>query len=246
MNFIDKFSPNFNKRKRNNKSIKFIVIHYTGMQSERESIKKLCHPSSGVSCHYLINLSGKIFRLVNEKNISWHAGKSKWQKYKNLNSNSLGIELVNKGHRWGYNNFKKKQIRNLIKLCNYLKKKYKIKKQNILGHSDIAPLRKSDPGEKFPWCILAKKQLGIWHDLKLNVLQKMRKVKIDKQKHKRIFINNIRKIGYFVKPSIEKKQFRKIIKAFQRHFRSEMVNGILDLECLKISINLGKKASKKA
>ena len=138
-------SPNFNKRKRSKKSINLIIIHYTGMQSGRESIRRLCNPKSKVSSHYVIFQSGKIYRLVQDDRVAWHAGKSCWGKYKNLNKNSIGIEIVNKGHEFGYTNFKKKQIINLIKICKNLIKKYKIKKQNIVGHSDIAPLRKLDP-----------------------------------------------------------------------------------------------------
>ena len=162
------FSPNFNKIKRPENLIKFIVIHYTGMQSERESLKRLCNPLSKVSCHYLINKKGKIYRLVNEKNIAWHAGKSKWGKHNGLNKNSIGIELVNKGHKLGYEKFNNMQILQLTNLCIFLKRKYKIKPKNILGHSDIAPLRKIDPGEKFPWAKLAYKNIGIWHDLEKN------------------------------------------------------------------------------
>ena len=102
------YSPNFNSKKRSKNSIKLVVIHYTGMQSERESIKKLCNPSSKVSSHYLINLKGKIFRLVKDNYVAWHAGKSCWGRHKNLNENSIGIELVNRGHQFGYTSFKKK------------------------------------------------------------------------------------------------------------------------------------------
>ena len=153
------YSPNFSKKIRLVNSIKLIVIHYTGMQSERESIKRLCNPNSKVSCHYLVSQNGKIFKLVKEKNTAWHAGKSCWGKYINLNKNSIGIELVNKGHQFGYADFKTKQILALVKLCKKLIKRYKIKKENIVGHSDIAPLRKKDPGEKFPWESLSKKKL---------------------------------------------------------------------------------------
>jgi len=144
---IDSFySPNFDKKKRSKNSIEIIIIHYTGMQSERESIKRFCDPKSKVSCHYLINRNGKIYRLVLDNQIAWHAGKSCWGKDKNLNKNSIGIELVNKGHQFGYTNFRKKQLSSLIKICKSLIIKYKIKKSNIVGHSDIAPLRKIDPG----------------------------------------------------------------------------------------------------
>ena len=145
------FSPNFLKNSRLKKSIKFVIIHYTGMQSEIESISRLKNPRAKVSCHYLINRKGTIIQMVKEKNIAWHAGKSKWKNLSNLNPCSLGIELVNKGHTFGYQNFSKKQIKSLISLCKNLKKKYAIPKENFLGHSDIAPLRKTDPGEKFPW-----------------------------------------------------------------------------------------------
>ena len=139
-------SPNFNRKKRSKSSIKAIVIHYTGMQSERESLLRLCNPRSKVSSHFLISQNGRVYRLVQDSQIAWHAGKSCWGKYKNLNKNSIGIELVNKGHRFGYTNFKKKQLLSLIKICKTLIKKYKIKKRNIVGHSDIAPSRKIDPG----------------------------------------------------------------------------------------------------
>ena len=144
-------SLNYDLKRRSSKSITAIIIHYTGMQSERESLKRLISSKSRVSCHYLIGRSGSVFRLVNDQNIAWHAGKSMWGKYKNLNKNSIGIELVNKGHKFGYQSFTRIQINNLIKLCKNLKRKYKIKNKFILGHSDIAPLRKIDPGEKFPW-----------------------------------------------------------------------------------------------
>ena len=129
MKIIEVFSPNYDRRKREANSIQIIVFHYTGMQSERESIKKLCNPSSKVSSHYLINRSGKIFSLVQDRHVAWHAGKSCWGRYKNLNESSIGIELVNKGHQFGYTSFKKKQITILVNLCKKLIKKYKIKKK---------------------------------------------------------------------------------------------------------------------
>ena len=154
-------SPNHSAKSRIKNNIKFIVIHYTGMQSERVCIRRLTSKSSEVSTHYLINRKGSITRLVDEKKTAWHAGKSKWKNSINLNNQSIGIELVNKGHQFGYEKFSKKQITNLILLCKRLVKKYKIKKQNIVGHSDIAPLRKKDPGEKFPWFLLAKKKIRV-------------------------------------------------------------------------------------
>ena len=234
------YSPNFDRKKRLANSIKIIVIHYTGMQSERESIIKLCNRKSKVSSHFLINQNGKVYRMVQDNKIAWHAGKSCWKNYKNLNKNSIGIELVNKGHQFGYTNFTKKQILSLVKICKILIKRYKIKKNNIIGHSDIAPLRKVDPGEKFPWEHLAKKKIGIWHDYKPKFLKQFRKNKIFKKHDKTKFFKNLNTIGYCI--FVKKKFFlTKTVKAFQRHYRKELINGLLDEECLIIAQNLRKK-----
>ena len=233
------YSPNFDQKKRSSKSIKLLVIHYTGMQSERESIMRLCNPKYKVSSHFVINQNGKIYRLVQDDQTAWHAGKSCWGKYKNLNKNSIGIELVNKGHEFDYTNFKKKQLSSLIKICKILIKKYKIKKKNIVGHSDISPLRKIDPGEKFPWKELADKKIGIWHNCKTKDLIKFRQVRIS-NKFKSEFINNLKKIGYCFNNK-KKTNFSKTVEAFQRHYRKELINGIIDKECLIIAINILKK-----
>lgn len=233
-------SPNFDKKKRSRKTIKIIVIHYTGMQSERDSLKRLCDPKSKVSSHFLINNKGTIYRLVEDNRIAWHAGKSYWGKHKDINQNSIGIELVNKGHRLGYENFKRRQIDSLIKICSVLIKKYKINKRNIVGHSDIAPLRKIDPGEKFPWEKLAKKNIGVWHSESLKLLKKFRNIKVFTENDKKVFIKNLNNIGYAFKAKNKNLLF-KTIKAFQRHFRKELINGIIDKECLIIAQNLLKK-----
>ena len=240
MKIYNFYSPNFNRKKRSNKSIKIVVIHYTGMQSERESIIRLCSPKTKVSSHFFINQNGKVYRFVQDNQIAWHAGKSCWGKYKNLNKNSIGIELVNKGHQFGYTNFKKNQLLSLIKICKIIVKKYKIKKRNIIGHSDIAPLRKIDPGEKFPWKQLSKKNIGIWHSSKSSLLRKYRRIKISSKKDKIKFVKNLKKIGYCFSTN-NKSFFVKIVKAFQRHYRKEVINGFLDKECLIIAENLSKK-----
>ena len=234
------FSPNYDRKKRALNSVQILVFHYTGMQSERESIKKLCNPNFKVSSHYLINRRGKIFSLVQNSYVAWHAGKSCWGRHKNLNKNSIGIELVNKGHQFGYTSFKKKQISSLVNLCKKLIKKYKIKKKNVIGHSDIAPLRKIDPGEKFPWKYLAKSKVGIWHDYEPNLLRKFRRTKVLIPQDKKRFVKNLNKIGYCLSAH-NKPFFIKTISAFQRHFRKELINGILDKESLMIAQNLTKK-----
>ena len=174
------YSPNFNPKKRNFKQIKFIIFHYTGMKSESSALKRLTDIQSEVSCHYLIKYSGEIVKLVPDLYIAWHAGESSWKNYKSLNQNSIGIEITNPGHEHGYKKFTQKQISSLLRLSKFLIKKYKISLKNILGHSDIAVLRKKDPGEKFPWEYLSKNKIGLWHKLSKQELTKNRKLKISK------------------------------------------------------------------
>ena len=231
MNLIEDYSPNYSKKPRSKKDIKFVIIHYTGMQSEIESIKRLKNPKFKVSCHYLINRKGNVIQLIKDKYIAWHAGKSKWKKFINLNRNSIGIELTNKGHQFGYENFSTKQISSLIKLCKNLKKKYHIKKSNFLGHSDIAPLRKDDPGEKFPWKKLSTYNFGNWY------LEKKYNIKKSVIKSKEIvFFKNLHKLGYRYF-NIKKRNLKdkKVIKSFQRHFLPKNVTGKIDQKTFKIS-----------
>ena len=223
-------SPNFTKKTRKIKDIKFIIIHYTGMQSEIESLKRLKSHSSKVSCHYLINRKGRIIQLVEDKNIAWHAGKSKWKKFTNLNRYSIGIELVNKGHQFGYQKFTEDQIKNLIILCKKLKKKYKIKTENFLGHADIAPLRKIDPGEKFPWKKLSKFKLGKWY------FEKKIIIGVNPKKLQQAFFRNIKKIGYrYFNVKRRNKRDKNIVKSFQQHFLPNKVTGRVDQKTYKIS-----------
>ena len=232
------YSPNFDRDKRNPKDIKFLVLHYTGMIKEKDAIKKLTNEKSKVSCHYFIKNNGEILTLVPDLYTSWHAGISSWQNFRFLNKNSIGIEISNPGHENYYKKFSKKQINSTLKLILFLIKKYKIKKNFILGHSDIAPDRKKDPGEKFPWKYLSKKKIGIWHNLDERKLIKDRSIKVNKLE-KKIFIQNLYKIGYPRSSKIKKYKYAKILtKAFQRRFRQELINGIIDQECLIISKKL--------
>ena len=232
------YSPNFSPKKRNIKNIKYLIIHYTGMKKTSDAIKRLINYKSEVSCHYFIKKNGDIIRMVPDSYIAWHAGKSNWKKHNFLNKLSIGIELDNPGHDHGYQSFKSKQIKSLKKLIKKLKLKYKIKKENVLGHSDIAPERKKDPGEKFPWYLLAKNKLCIWPNLKLKNLKKFRNQKLNKE-DKAKFIKNIYKIGYCkIAKMNEKKSNKYLTKAFQRRFRNELVDGNIDFECFLISKNL--------
>jgi N-acetylmuramoyl-L-alanine amidase len=238
MKKVFNYSPNFNHNKRNSKQIKFLIFHYTGMRKEIDAINRLTNIQSEVSSHYLIKKNGDIVVMVPDLYIAWHAGKSSWKSFKSLNKNSIGIEISNPGHEYNYLNFSKKQVQSIIYLGKSLLKKYKIKSSNVLGHSDIAPFRKKDPGEKFPWRYLAKFGIAKWHSLSKKILKENRLKKINTNEEKNFF-KNLFKIGYS-KKVLNKKT---LVSAFQRRFRQELINGKIDQECLLISQNLAKKLS---
>jgi N-acetylmuramoyl-L-alanine amidase len=239
------YSPNFDPKKRKTNQIKFLIFHYTGMKTEKAAINRLTDIESRVSAHYLIKQNGEIITLVPDLYTAWHAGKSVWKNYSSLNKDSIGIEIVNPGHDINYKKFSKIQLAALVRLSKFLIKKYRINSKNILGHSDIAPERKKDPGEKFPWKLLSKKKIGYWHNLNQNELIKNRNLKTS-SKEKNLFLTNLFKIGYQKKflynSNFNRISFDQIIsKAFQRRFRPEIINGKIDQECLLISQNLVKK-----
>ena len=223
------YSPNFDIKKRNNSKVKYLVFHYTGMKSENAAIKRLTNESSKVSCHYFIKNNGQIIRIVPDLYVAWHAGISSWKKDKFINSNSIGIEISNPGHNHGYKNFNQQQVSSIIYLSKKLKKKYKIKKENILGHSDIAPLRKKDPGEKFPWKLLGKKKLSLWHSLSEKNCKKLRSIKLNDSKN---FFQLLFKFGYKSTNNLHKRI--KIYKNFQRRFRPQLISSIVDEESYSI------------
>ena len=240
LNLTRNYSFNFSLPKRRIKNINFIIVHYTGMNNESQAIKRLCDFKSKVSSHYFIKNNGTIINLVPNLYEAWHAGKSYWKNYKSLNKYSIGIEINNPGHDYKYTNFSIKQILSLKKLLKYLIKEYKIKPKNVLGHSDIAPDRKKDPGEKFPWHKLSKEKLCIWHNLESNQIAEFRKVQVS-LKEEKMFLKNLYKIGYynFHKIELDKKKLF-LVKAFQRKFRQNLINGKIDKECFLISKNLIK------
>ena len=231
------YSPNFNLPKRTKNRIKFIIIHYTGMKKESVAIKRLQDPKTKVSSHYLIKRNGEIINLVPDLFEAWHAGVSSWKHFKSLNKNSIGIEITNPGHQHSYKKFSNKQIFSLQKLLNVLFKKYKIKKNYVLGHSDISPGRKKDPGEKFPWEMLAKNKLSFWHNLDQKKIKKFREKNLITRIEENLFLKNLYKIGYNdVKKFNPKKNIKYLTLAFQRRFRQSLVNGKIDRELSLIHI----------
>ena len=239
LKMAESYSPNFSLPKRPKKRIKFIIIHYTGMKKESHTIKRLQNPKSKVSSHYLIKNNGEILRLVPDLYEAWHAGVSTWKNFKSLNQNSIGIEITNPGHQHGYKNFSSKQIFSLKKLLNFLIKEFKINKKCILGHSDVSPGRKKDPGEKFPWEMLARNKIGFWHNLNKKKIKKFRNKKFLTKIEKNMFLKNLYKIGFNDVEGVKSNQNLKFLTlAFQRRFRQSLVNGKLDNECLLISKNL--------
>ena len=235
MNKIQNYSPNFKFPKRSKKIIKFIVLHYTGMKREISAIRRLQDHRSKVSSHYLIKNNGDILILVPDLYEAWHAGFSSWKNFRLLNKNSIGIEITNPGHQYGYKNFSTKQILSLIKLLRHLMKKYKIKKEYVLGHSDISPERKKDPGEKFPWKKLSKFKIGSWYK------EKKIKRKLKNKMIKSEFFSNLHKIGYRYFDILKRgKKDKLIVKAFQSRYCPNRVSGNIDEITFQISHFLTK------
>lgn len=142
--------------------IDMLVIHYTGMQSAQAALERLCDPASEVSAHYLIDEAGEVHALVDEANRAWHAGVSSWRGKPDVNSRSIGIELVNPGHEFGYRPFPAAQMASLAELSRGILSRWPIPARNVVGHSDVAPRRKQDPGELFDWYWLAQRGVGLW------------------------------------------------------------------------------------
>lgn len=159
MKIIQAKSPNFEDRRA--APIDMVIIHYTGMKTGQEALERMCDPEAKVSAHYMIEEDGRLFQLVDEDKRAWHAGVSEWDGRTDINSHSIGIELVNPGHEWGYREFTLAQIDTLEALLAELYKRHPIKPEYVIGHSDVAPGRKQDPGELFPWDRLVEKKLAV-------------------------------------------------------------------------------------
>ncbi len=231
MKFITSYkSFNYDSRA-NDSDIRFIILHYTAMRSIEETINLLCSSQSKVSAHFLISKEGKIYQLVNEQNRAWHAGESSWKNITDINSNSLGIELENTGYLEDFEDYTEQQISSLMELITYLNSNYNISRMNILGHSDVAPMRKIDPGEKFPWHVLEKNNL-----VYLPKVQESNKNNNLELSNIIFFKEMLRKIGYNLENNNNiDKNLEYTTKAFQMHFQQNFVTGHLNHETLLIA-----------
>ncbi|MBX9882104.1 MAG: N-acetylmuramoyl-L-alanine amidase [Sphingomonas sp.] len=217
---IEAPSPNFNER---SGPITMIVLHYTGMETAEGAIARLRDPAAKVSSHYVVAEDGVVLRLVDEDKRAWHAGKSHWRDWDDVNAVSIGIEIVNPGHEFGYRPFPDAQIDAVIRLVASIKERYAITRGNIVGHSDVAPARKRDPGELFPWGMLARLRLA---------LPRPTKNLMDPHWTESGFLLALERFGYDVSDPMA------AIMAFQRRFRPELIDGEIDAECRMILLAL--------
>jgi N-acetylmuramoyl-L-alanine amidase len=220
-------SPNFGARAEG-KPIDMLVLHYTGMASAERALKWLCDPESSVSAHFLVFEDGRVAQLVDERDRAWHAGKSFWAGESDVNSRSIGIEIANPGHEFGYRDFPEAQIAALIALCRGILSRHPMPPERVLAHSDVAPMRKEDPGERFPWGRLHEAGIGHWVTPAPIVDGSVLKVG-DRGPAVAQFKRRFREYGYGLGADSEfDVETEAVVRAFQRHFRPERVDGVAD------------------
>ena len=209
-------SPNWNERKL---PISMVVLHYTGMETAEAALERLCDPAAEVSAHFLIEEDGQVHRLVREDRRAWHAGRSYWRGETDINSASIGIELVNPGHEFGYRPFPDAQMEALLPLLADLVQRHDIPRANVVGHSDIAPQRKEDPGELFDWDLLAAHRLA---------LRTPRAAMPSSYENDGAFFLALERFGYDISDQAA------VMRAFQRRWRPRKIDGLVDGECSAI------------
>lgn len=224
LSFTDLPSPNFDMRRA---PPDMVLLHYTGMQTGQAAIDRLRDPDARVSAHYVVEEDGRLFRLVEEERRAWHAGKSFWKGETDINAVSIGVEIVNPGHEWGYRAFPDPQVETVIALLDDIRTRWQVPNNRILGHSDVAPNRKDDPGELFPWKRLAEHGHGLWFepepapgpalgpgDTGVGVFALQA---------------GLHRLGYEPLPSgTYDEETAVVVRAFQRHWRPDKVDGIAD------------------
>ncbi len=209
-------SVNFDERRQ---PLSMLVLHYTGMQTGQAALERMCDPEAKVAAHYMVEEDGRIFQLVDESKRAWHAGVGTWRGLDDINSRSIGIEIVNGGHDYGLPDFPEIQIDAVIALCRDVLSRHQILQSDIVGHSDIAPGRKDDPGEKFPWEKLAHAGIGLWPD----------------ENKKALSVGSVEllsEIGYGLNASPSDQEITSVIRAFQQRWMQDNVTGEPCLETL--------------
>lgn len=217
---IDAPSPNFDERRL---PVSLLVLHYTGMRDAASAIERLRDPAAAVSCHYLVAEDGQILRMVDEDKRAWHAGRSFWRGIQDVNSASIGIEIVNPGHEFGYRPFSEEQMDALVPLVSDICRRHSIRPVNVVGHSDVAPARKQDPGELFDWSRLARVGLAV---------ARPSRGLIDPLWADEGFLLALERYGYDIARP------KDAVTAFQRRFRQENVDGVIDGETRAILLAL--------
>jgi N-acetylmuramoyl-L-alanine amidase len=213
-----------------------LLMHYTGMTTEEEALARLTDPEAKVSSHYFVYEDGRIAQLVPEARRAWHAGESSWKGATDINSRSIGIEIANPGHEYGYRDFPDAQIEAAIALCRDIVKRHSIPRERVLAHSDVAPARKNDPGERFPWARLAAAGVGLWVEPAPIAAGRTLSAN-DRGSEVEDLQRRLVRFGY----GLEVTRFyddstRNVVTAFQRHFRPDRVDGLADpstIETLK-------------
>ncbi len=223
------FSPNCDERPRDIR-VDTLIFHYTGMPTAKEALERLCNREAKVSTHYLVDEQGTVFHLVPEEKQAWHAGISCWNGKAAINENSIGIEIVNPGHEYGYRPFPQVQMDAVLGLSQEILTRHRIAPKDIVGHSDIAPTRKTDPGELFDWKFLAKNNVGIWP--KVGKVKNPRAVIAapgDEGREVEMFQGLLNKYGYHIRvDGFYGQKTEEVIRAFKRHFVQERVDAFWD------------------
>jgi N-acetylmuramoyl-L-alanine amidase len=215
MRRVEMPSPNHDER--GGTVIDMLVLHYTGMKTAKAALERLCDPAAKVSAHYTVDEDGTVYAHVPEARRAWHAGVASWAGATDINARSIGIELVNPGHEFGYRDFPDAQIAALITLCHGILLRHPIPSARVLGHSDVAPARKGDPGERFPWERLARAGIGLWPQSRDSGLGP----------------EALSQFGYDLGVGTEN-----AVTAFQRHFRPQTIDGVWDRDCAQLLASL--------
>jgi N-acetylmuramoyl-L-alanine amidase len=218
-------SPNHDAR---TSRIDILLMHYTGMTTEEEALARLVDPEAKVSAHYFVYEDGRIVQMVREARRAWHAGESSWKGATDINSRSIGIEIANPGHEYGYRDFPDAQIEAAIALCRDIVKRHAIPRERVLAHSDVAPVRKNDPGERFPWARLAAAGVGLWVEPAPIAAGRTLSAN-DRSPEVEDLQRRLVRFGYGLAVTrFYDDATRNVVTAFQRHFRPERVDGLAD------------------